>query len=78
MDLKNHYTVTQVNNRARTRLVDWTSQSCTPDWDTCEEICDPHELVDCGGVIKNGVCREVAMCDHFSDFRIPFLEFLTI
>ncbi|MEX1366433.1 MAG: hypothetical protein AB1Z98_25135 [Nannocystaceae bacterium] len=76
-DLDDGRPMTAVINRAVDRLHNHLG-TCTPDFETCEEICDPYEVISCSGVLWNGACLELAACDYFPDliWNVPFFEVL--
>ncbi|HET6583720.1 MAG TPA: hypothetical protein VFG69_09735 [Nannocystaceae bacterium] len=37
--------------------------TCEPDLERCEDICDPHAVLGCDGILVGTACKQLAICD---------------
>ena len=52
------------------QVVEAAATTCEPDPEKCAEICDPHGVLHCNGIVVGSVCKQLAVCD------IPKLRWL--
>ena len=50
--------------------VEAAATTCEPDPEKCADICDPHGVLHCNGIVVGSVCKQLAVCD------IPKLRWL--